>query len=79
MDFTAYQYDINGIYIGVVECQRDPKRNMPLLPGSCTKIQPPEIKENEIAVFKNDSWEVKTLKKEKIKISSFSKKGKNHE
>lgn len=40
-DFIAYQYDDQGFYVGEVECQRDPKRNKPLLPRNCTFIKPP--------------------------------------
>lgn len=42
MDFIAYQYDDDGYYVGEVLCQRDPKRNMPLLPRNATKVCPPE-------------------------------------
>jgi hypothetical protein len=41
-DFIAYQYDENGFYLGEVECQRDPKRNKPLLPRNCTFVKPPK-------------------------------------
>lgn len=52
-DFIAYQYDENGFYLGEVECQRDPKRNKPLLPRNCTFVKPP--KESGYR-WENESW-----------------------
>ena len=51
MDFIAYQYNDSGVYVGEVDCQRCPKNNIPLIPKNATKIKPPDIAENQNAVF----------------------------
>jgi predicted metal-dependent hydrolase len=73
MDFIAYQYDVlNFQYLGEVECQRDPKRNVPLLPANSTKIKPPELQENEFIVFniEKQKWIKKIRKHSPLKIDS---------
>jgi hypothetical protein len=58
----VYQYDDYNIYVGQVECQRNPlRREEFLIPRNCTDITPPELKESEIAVFKDNSWEIVKL------------------
>ena len=72
MDFTAYQYDDNGIYLGEVDCQRCPKRNIPLTPKNSTKVKPPVVKNNELAIFILDSQEwIVSIKKEDRAIDSI--------
>lgn len=56
-DFIAYQCDEDGFFIGEVLCQRNPKTNKPLLPQYATKVKPPDIAENQNAIFIKDSQE----------------------
>lgn len=51
MDFIAYQYNEEGYYVGETECQRDPRRNQPLIPRNATQVPPLEFKENELLRF----------------------------
>lgn len=64
-DFIAYQYNDFGLYIGEVLCQRDPRRNRPLLPKNCTFIKPPE--DNGTYVWKDDSWNIITIEEKQTK------------
>lgn len=60
MDFIAYQYNEEGYYVGETECQRDPRRNQPLIPRNATKIPPLEFKENELLKFdiNKQEWQI---------------------
>ena len=70
-DFIAYQYDENGFYLGEVDCQRDPKRNKPLLPRNCTFVKPP--KESGYK-WDNNGWiEYKEEEQEDWKINILNK------
>lgn len=63
----AYSYDNNNHYIGTVERQLDPletaKAGEPvyLLPANATEIQPPELAENQRAVWDGTVWTVEEI------------------
>lgn len=58
----AYRYDNNGLYIGTIPCQLDPRatkekgEDVYLLPANSTTIEPPKEKENYNIVW-NEAWE----------------------
>ena len=66
----GYLYDNNGYFYGEVELQPSP-----LEPGvyfdqsSCTRTAPPKTKENQIACWNNESWEIRPDYSNKIYYS----------
>lgn len=55
----AYQTDADGIYIGPVECDLSPlEPGVWLIPGGAYEIAPPELGENERAVWSGNGWDV---------------------
>lgn len=59
----AYRYDNNGLYIGTIPCQLDPRatkeagEDVYLLPANSTTIEPPKEKEGYNVVWNNEAWE----------------------
>ncbi len=54
---TAYQTDVFGYYIGVVECQKDPLvADRYAIPAGATTIKPPEQELHKIARFDGNVW-----------------------
>lgn len=56
----AYNYDpVTKIFLGTTPCQKSPlEEDVYLLPANSTFDAPPELSENEVAVFNNGGWEV---------------------
>lgn len=62
----AYQTDNLGYYVGHVNCQPNPmEEGKYLIPAGAILKQPPEAKENEIAFWNGENWEI---------VPDFSKK-----
>lgn len=59
----AYRYDNNGLYIGTISCQLDPRaskeagEDIYLLPANSTLTEPPKAKEGYNIVWNNEAWE----------------------
>ena len=59
----AYRYDSNGLYIGVIPCQLDPRatkeagEEVYLLPANSTTIEPPKEKEGYSIMWDGEAWE----------------------
>ena len=59
----AYRYDSNGLYIGVIPCQLDPRatkeagEEVYLLPANSTTIEPLKAKEGYSIVWNSREWE----------------------
>lgn len=63
----AYSYDSNHYYNGTVERQLDPLETantgepVYLLPANATEIQPPDLTENQRAVWDGAAWIVEEI------------------
>lgn len=59
----AYRYDSNGLYIGTIPCQPDPRatkeagEEVYLLPANSTTVEPPQAKEGYSIVWNGEAWE----------------------
>ena len=59
----AYRYDNNGLYIGTIPCQLDPRaskeagEDIYLIPANSTPIEPPQAKEGYNIVWNGSKWE----------------------
>lgn len=59
----AYRYDNNGLYIGTIPCQLDPRatkeagKDIYLLPANSTFVEPPQAKEDYNIVWNGNKWE----------------------
>ena len=59
----AYRYDSNGLYIGVIPCQLDPRatkevgEGVYLLPANSTTVEPLKAKEGYNVVWNGEAWE----------------------
>ncbi len=59
----AYRYDNNGLYIGTIPCQLDPRaskeagEDIYLLPANSTLTEPPQAKEGYNIIWNGESWE----------------------
>lgn len=59
----AYRYDSNGLYIGTIPCQLDPRaskeagEDVYLVPANSTLIEPLEPKEGYTVVWNGSEWE----------------------
>lgn len=59
----AYRYDSNGLYIGTIPCQLDPRatkeqgKDVYLLPANSTLTEPPKAKEGYKIVWNGSEWE----------------------
>ena len=59
----AYRYDSNGLYIGVIPCQLDPRatketgEDVYLIPANSTTVEPPQEKEGYNVVWNGGAWE----------------------
>ena len=65
----AYRYDSNGLYIGTIPCQLDPRatkekgEDVYLLPANSTTIEPPKAKEGYNIVWNGKAWEYMEIPK----------------
>lgn len=63
----AYRYDDKNIYAGTQPCQRDPMaskkagKDIYLLPGSCTYVEPPEAREGYNIIWNGETWEYEEI------------------
>lgn len=59
----AYRYDNNGLYIGTIPCQLDPRatkeagKDIYLIPANSTLTEPPKAKEGYNIVWNGEAWE----------------------
>ena len=59
----AYRYDSNGLYIGNIPCQLDPRatkeagEDVYLIPANSTLTEPPQEKEGYNVVWNGGAWE----------------------
>jgi hypothetical protein len=59
----AYRYDSNGLYIGTIPCQLDPRatkeagEDVYLIPANSTTVEPPKAKEGYNVVWNGNEWE----------------------
>lgn len=59
----AYRYDNEGLYIGTIPCQLDPRatkeagHDVYLIPANSTTIEPPQAKEGYNIVWNGEAWE----------------------
>lgn len=59
----AYKYDTEGLYIGTIPCQLDPRatkeagKDIYLLPANSTFTEPPKEKEGYNIVWNGEAWE----------------------
>jgi hypothetical protein len=59
----AYRYDSNGLCIGTIPCQLDPRatkeagKEIYLIPANSTTIEPPKAKEGYNIVWNGKAWE----------------------
>lgn len=59
----AYRYDSNGLYIGAIPCQLDPRatkeagEDIYLIPANSTLVEPPQAKEGYNIVWNGEAWE----------------------
>ena len=59
----AYRYDNNGLYIGTIPCQLDPRatkeagEDVYLIPANSTTVEPPKAKEGYNVVWNGEAWE----------------------
>jgi len=79
----AYKYNKNNNeFINEIDCQIDPlesekeKKDMYLLPANSTFIKPPEFKNNEICIFKNNKWDVMEDPRKNILFFKYRRRGK---
>ena len=65
----AYRYDNNGLYIGTIPCQLDPRatkeagKDIYLIPANSTLIEPPQAKEGYNIIWNGESWEYAEIPK----------------
>ena len=53
----AYQYDDDGVYVGIVTAQMSPREpDVCLIPAQSTDVMPPATGRNECAVWENGKW-----------------------
>lgn len=53
----AYQTDLNGFYIGIVECQPSPlEPGEFLIPGGATLEEPPNVDEGQFLQLSDGEW-----------------------
>jgi len=58
----AYQTNEYGIYVGDVNCQPSPREpGVFLIPAGAIEIEPPNLSENEIAIWSGNEWVVDTV------------------
>lgn len=57
----AYMFHpVTREYTGITEADPNPVREGDwIFPGSCTEIEPPKVKKNQVALFIDDKWTVK--------------------
>lgn len=56
---TIYNYHpATGEYLSQAKASLDPLEGKPLVPSFATTKKPPAVRENEIAVFKDDAWSI---------------------
>jgi hypothetical protein len=59
----AYRYDSNGLFIGTIPCQLDPRatkeagEDVYLIPANSTTVEPPKAKEGYNVVWNGSKWE----------------------
>ena len=59
----AYRYNSNGLHIGTIPCQLDPRatkeagEEVYLLPANSTTVEPPKAKEGYNVVWNGEAWE----------------------
>jgi hypothetical protein len=59
----AYRYDNNGLFIGTIPCQLDPRatkeaeKDVYLIPANSTTIEPPKAKKGYNIVWNGEAWE----------------------
>jgi hypothetical protein len=62
-NMIAYRYDNNGLFIGTIPCQLDPRASKEageevyLLPANSTLVEPPKAKEGYNIVWDGEAWE----------------------
>ena len=64
----AYAYNDNGLYVGTVNCQKDPVRSkregkdIYLLPANATLVAPPEFDSvSQTAIWDGDAWRIEDI------------------
>jgi hypothetical protein len=68
----AYRYDNNGLYIGTIPCQLDPRatkeagEDVYLVPANSTLIEPPTAKEGYNIVWNGEEWQYVEIPKPPI-------------
>jgi hypothetical protein len=59
----AYRYDTEGLYIGTIPCQLDPRatkeagKDIYLIPANSTFVEPPKAKEGYNIMWNGEAWE----------------------
>ena len=59
----AYRYNSNGLHIGAIPCQLDPRatkkagEEVYLLPANSTTVEPPKAKEGYYVIWNGEAWE----------------------
>lgn len=65
----SYRYNTEGLYIGTIPCQLDPRatkeagKDIYLLPANSTLVEPPQAKEGYNIVWNGEAWEYVAIPK----------------